>query len=210
MILNKVKLCKYYNFVIYICFPVETGTLLQRRCGVAIWRRNNVVATPLRLLGLNSIVITSKKWDSLPLNGMKVPCYLVFSFLFFRLEQTVRKNTRMKTIFVTVMVVISKSTILKITWSQLCLKFFLSNNKAHCQTPYNWRFYGNGSTCVLILSWVNIMKQKSTKLFRKLSVAWKSEPVLRRTLHQDISLIIIFFSLSQKNLVFKFNLMLSE
>ena len=32
MILNKVKFCKYYNFVIYICFPLETVTLLQCRC----------------------------------------------------------------------------------------------------------------------------------------------------------------------------------
>ena len=186
------------------------ATIWYLKSDVRYRRRNNVVTTPLCLLGLNSIVITSTKLDSLLLNGMKVPCYLVFSFLFFRLEPTVRKKTRMKTIFAMVIVVISKSTILKITWSQLCLKFFLYNNKAHCQTPYNWRFYENESTCVLILSWVNIMKQKSTKLFGKLSVAWKSEPVLRRTLHQDISLIIIFFSLSQKNLVFKFNLMFSE
>ena len=149
------------------CFHGNYMATSERR---QIALRNNVVTTLLCLLGLSSIVIASEKWNSLLLNGIKVPCYLVFSFLIFRLEPSVRKNTRMKAIFVTVMVIISKSTILKITWSQLCLKFFLNNNKAHCQTPYNWRFYGNWSTCVLILSWVDIMKQKSTELFGKLSV----------------------------------------
>ena len=40
----------------------------------------------------------------------------------------------------------------------------------------------------------------------ELSVTQKLEPVLRRTLHQDISLIIEFFFLFQTNLAFKLNL----
>ena len=36
-----------------------------------------------------------------------------------------------------------------------------------------------------ILSWLNNMKQKLTKMPTKLSVAQKSKPILRRTLHQN-------------------------
>ena len=43
--------------------------------------------------------------------------------------------------------------------------------KASC----SWRFYGNGSTCVLILSWVNIIKRNWAKVPGKLSVVQKSE-----------------------------------
>ena len=55
---------------------------------------------------------------------------------------------------------------------------------------------------------LNVEKQKWEKVPDKLSVAQKSEPVLQRALQQDISLIIVFFVFSQRNLVFKFNLQL--
>ena len=75
---------------------------------------------------------------------------------------------------------------------------------------YSCRFYGRGSTYVLILSWVNIMKPKWMKVRGKLSVRQKSEPVLRRTLHQDISRNIAFFFFSRTSLVFIFSLLLTE
>ena len=39
------------------------------------------------------------------------------------------------------------------------------------ETIYSWRFYRNGLTYVLVLSWSNIMKRKLTKIPEKLSVA---------------------------------------
>ena len=39
---------------------------------------------------------------------------------------------------------------------------------------------------MFILSWVNMMKRKSTSVLGKLSVAQKSEAVFQRTWHQDI------------------------
>ena len=54
------------------------------------------------------------------------------------------------------------------------------------------------------------MKQKRAKVPGELSVAQKSEPVLQRKLHQDNSLIAVFFFFAQAKLVFKFNLVLIE
>ena len=53
---------------------------------------------------------------------------------------------------------------------------------------------------MLILSWVNIMKQKSTQVPGKLSVAQRSKPFLRGALDQDISLIMVRFSFSRPSL----------
>ena len=54
------------------------------------------------------------------------------------------------------------------------------------------------------------MKPKVMKVLEKSSVAQKSKLVLRRTLHQDVWLIIAFFSSSQTNLVSELNLVLIE
>ena len=43
---------------------------------------------------------------------------------------------------------------------------------------------------MLILSWVNIFKRKSTRVPGKLSFTQYSEPALRRTLHKDIHLLL--------------------
>ena len=73
-----------------------------------------------------------------------------------------------------------ETAVLKVNWSQLRLKFFLNNYEEHWQqnleVTYSWRFYGHGSTCVLILSWLNIMKRQLTKVPGKLSVAKKFKP----------------------------------
>ena len=47
--------------------------------------------------------------------------------------------------------------------------------------PCSCRFYGNGSTYVLILPWLNIMKQKWVKVPGKLSLLRKSESLLWKT-----------------------------
>ena len=55
----------------------------------------------------------------------RVYCY------YFWLEPTVRKDTCMTTTSVTVILFFFKSDILKVSWSQLCLKFLLNNYQAH-------------------------------------------------------------------------------
>ena len=51
------------------------------------------------------------------------------------------------------------------------------------KAPCSWRFYGNRSTYVLIIFWVNIMNRKWVKVPGKLSVVQKYELVLWRTFH---------------------------
>ena len=55
---------------------------------------------------------------------------------YFCLERTVRKETWMRMTFVTVMVIFFESGILKVTWSQLCLKFLLNNYEEHWQKHF--------------------------------------------------------------------------
>ena len=162
---------------------------------------------------------TRKKWDSLVLSRAdfcmagrchSIPC---FHFLFF-LEAAVKRNTWMRMIPGHGYGSYLKSAVLKVTWFQLCSTFFLKItqhiNSCIWKILYSWRFYGYGSTYMLILSWVNFMKWKCSKVPWKWSVAQKSEPVLWRTLHQNISLIILLLFASQTKLVFKFNLVLIE
>ena len=135
---------------------------------------------------------------------MKVPWYSVFSFLFFCLEPTVKKNIWMRTISVTVMVIISKvlfwklldisKNISDISYVQSTFLTFIRHiENGISKTPCSGRSYGNGSTYVLILPWVNIMKRKWANVSRKLSVLQKPEPVLWRTFH----LLYSSFSLKQ-------------
>ena len=133
--------------------------------------------------------------------------FSVFTFIF--LPRIIDKKEHLdENDPVTIMAIISNVLfwkLLVITY----LKSYFSTITRHIdngfwKTPCSWRFCGHGWQYVIILFWVNIMIQKWAKVLWKLSVAQKSEPVLRRALHQDISLIIAFL-FSQTNLVFKFN-----
>ena len=137
-----------------------------------------------------------------------------FICYFFCLKATVKTNTWMRMIPVTVMVFISKV----LFWKLLDFSYVQTGFEIHFTFE---DFTGHGSTYMLllllllhllciILSWLNIMKWKWSKVPWKLLVAQKSEPVLWRTLHQKISLIIVLFLASEINLVFKFNLVLIE
>ena len=122
------------------------------------------------------------------------------------------------------------SVVLNVTWSQLCSKFFLNNYEAYWQQHLtdnlplkilrkwikigaNWLWINLRAkhTFNKILSWLNIMKGKLTKVSGKLSVAQKSKPVHQITLrrnrrwHFTYCCMVLFLS---KNLAFKFNLML--
>ena len=133
---------------------------------------------------------------------MKVPWYSPNSFLIFcLLRSNGKKNTWMRTIFVMVMVIISKVQFWKLLdigcfQSSQQLRFTLTNDI--WKTPYSWRFYRHGPTYVSILSWINIMKQKSAKVPWKLLVAQKSDPVLWRTFARHFTHYYgLFFSLKQ-------------
>ena len=135
---------------------------------------------------------------------MKVLWYSVFSFLSFCLEPMVKKNIWMRTISVTVVVIILKvlfsnlldisKNISDISYVQSTFLTFIRHiENGISKTPCSWRLYGNGSTYVLTLPWVNIMKQKWANVSRKLSVIQKPKPVLWRKFH----LLYSSFSLKQ-------------
>ena len=119
---------------------------------------------------------------------MKVPWYFVLSFLIFCFEPTVREDTWMRSTF-NVVVIFFKSSVLKVTWSQTCSKFFPNNfeanQKRHLRDTLQLTILRKWINInVLILSWLNNMKWKLKKVPRKLSVSQKTKPVYRRTLHE--------------------------
>ena len=139
---------------------------------------------------------TKVKWNSLALSTLVWRCHGIpyFHFYFFLSNPMVKKKIWMRQISVTVMVITSKvlfwklldisKNISDISYVQSTFLTFTRHiDNAISKTPCSWRFYENGSTCVLILPWVNIMKQKSAKMSRKLSAAQKAEPILWRTFH---------------------------
>ena len=141
---------------------------------------------------------------------MKLPWYSLFSFLFFCLETTVKKNTWMRTISITVMEIISNVLLWRLFHISYVQSYF-STFARHIdngiwKTPFSWRFYSNGSTYVPILNWLNITKLKWAKVPGRLSFAQKSESVLWRAYH------LLFYSsfFFQKNLDYKINFMLME
>ena len=122
------------------------------------------------------------------MNVMKLPLYSVFSFLFFCLKQTEKKNTWMKAISITVMVIISKVLLLKsLDISYVCSKFFLNIYEAHRQRhlkdTLQMKILQQSVNIRANSSLVNIMKRKWAKVAGKLSVAQKYEPVLSRAFH---------------------------
>ena len=122
-----------------------------------------------------------------------------------------KNNTWTRTIFVTVMVIISKVSF----WKLLDISYFQSSQQLWGTFTKAFERHltvedftdMNQHSYVLILSWIKNMKQKWAKMFWKLLVAQKSEPVLWRILHQAFQLLIFFFY-SETSLVFKLNLVI--
>ena len=119
---------------------------------------------------------------------MKLPLYSVFSFLFFCLKQTEKKNTWMKAISITVMVIVSKVLLLKLLdISYVCSKIFLNIYEAHRQRHLKdnlqLKILQQSVNIRANSSLVNIMKRKWAKVAGKLSVVQKYEPVLSRAFH---------------------------
>ena len=146
---------------------------------------------------------------------MKMLWCSVFSLLFFSLKSTVRKNIWVRTTSVIVMVTFLKChsesyliiARLKVPFQQL----WSTLTTAFWNTPYNWGFFGHGSTYLLILSsWLDKIScnenrrscLESYKLHKNSSLYF--EQYCTKTDH--IWLIFKCFFFSQMNLVFKFNL----
>ena len=126
---------------------------------------------------------------------MKLSMYSVFSFLFlFLFRCNSKKNAT---------IIISKAPFSKLldisyiqSYQQLQSTLTVAFRR-HLSIEDFIRTWINTGAC---FSWVNIMKQKWAKIPWKLLVAQKSKPVLWRTLLQDISIIIVFFFLTEANL----------
>ena len=156
---------------------------------------------------LNFMTQVIEKWNSLALSRLVWRCHGIqyFHFYFFCLEPMVKKNIWMRTISVTVVVIILKvlfsnlldisKNISDISYVQSTFLTFIRHiENGISKTPCSGRSYGNGSTYVLILPWVNIMKRKWANVSKKLSVIQKPEPVLWRTFHLLYSCILLFLS----------------
>ena len=127
---------------------------------------------------------------------------ILFSLLFFCLERTV-------------MVIISKlpfksyliSAILKVLSQKLWDTSLTMAFERHLTDE---DFRESGSTYVLTLSWVNILKRKWTKISWELSVAQTSEPVFLKNIAPKHSTYCCILFFSRINLAFKFKLVLIE
>ena len=105
---------------------------------------------------------TREKWNSLVLSRGDfymverchgIPCfYFIYLFIYFCLEATIKRNTWIRTISVTVMVIISKVLfwkLLDINNVQLYSNIFLNNYKAHWQRHFK-------DTLQILRTWINI------------------------------------------------------
>ena len=121
------------------------------------------------------------------MHSRKVPWYSVFSFFIFLLRSNGKNEHLDENHFRHAYGNYFKSAVLKVTWFQLCSK--LSTITRHIDNGisnilYCWRFYGHGSTYMLIFSWVNIMKWKWEKVPWELSVSsLPFEEYCTRTFH---------------------------
>ena len=86
-----------------------------------------------------------------------------------------------------------ESGILKVTWSQLCLKFLLNNYEAHWKQHFEYptvEYFTDMDQLMCAKSFIKTsvnMKQKSMKVPGKRSVTQKSMCALRRILHLNRS-----------------------
>ena len=139
----------------------------------------------------------------------------IFIFIFFRINgKKEKKNTWMRTISITVMVIISKVPFRKLLNISLVRSSFSAFTRhidnGIWKTPYSWIFYGHGSTHVQTLSWVNIMKQKWAKVPGNYQLFNNLRPFFEEHCTNTFQLLLYSSFFSQTNLAFKFNLVLIE
>ena len=141
--------------------------------------------------------------------------FYIFIFIFFRINgKKEKKNTWMRTISVTVMVIISKVPFRKLLNISLVRSSFSAFTRhidnGIWKTPYSWIFYGHGSTYAQTLSWVNIMKQKWAKVPGNYQLFNNLRQFFEEHYTSTFQLLLHSSFFSQTNLAFKFNLMLIE
>ena len=139
----------------------------------------------------------------------------IFIFIFFRINgKKEKKNTWMRTISITVMVIISKVPFRKLLNISLVRSSFSAFTRhidnGIWKTPYSWIFYGHGSTHVQTLSWVNIMKQKWAKVPGNYQLFNNLRQFFEEHCTNTFQLLLYSSFFSQTNLAFKFNLVLIE
>ena len=125
---------------------------------------------------------------------MKVLQYFVFSSLFFCLEPMVRENTYLvETASVTAMV-----NFLKLVDHSYVHKLLLQELRDTLTKALELKICRHGSTDVLILSWLVIMKQKLTKRCLENYQLHKSQVCTFKTLHQNrgqlLRIVVLFLS----------------
>ena len=139
------------------------------------------------------------------MHGRKVRWYSAFLFFAFLFRSNNKKKHLDENDFRHGYDNYFKSAVLKVTWYQLRSKSFLDNYEAHWQ-----RHLKDTLQMKILRTWINIHANSffgkyhemiMTMVPWKLSVAKKSEPVLSRASHQDISLIIVVFA-SRTNLIY--------
>ena len=141
--------------------------------------------------------------------------FYIFIFIFFRINgKKEKKNTWMRTISVTVMVIISKVPFRKLLNISLVRSSFSAFTRhidnGIWKTPYSWIFYGHGSTYMQTLSWVNIMKQKRAKVPGNYQLFNDLRRFFEEHCINTFQLLLYSSFFSQTNLAFKFNLVLIE
>ena len=122
---------------------------------------------------LNCMIQTSEKWGCC---WIVWRCHVFRVFIFIVLFRiNIRKGYLDESVFRHCYGNFFESVILKVTWSQLCLKFLLKNCEAHSKQHFEeilqWKILRTWiKTCAntFIKTWTNIMKQKSTKVLWKL------------------------------------------
>ena len=143
---------------------------------------------------------------------MKVPWYSIFSFWFlfflilFYLEATVKEHldeNKFRHSYGYDFKKVSFWKLLDISCFQGSQQLWGTWTTTFETHLTGWRFYRYGSTYVLILSWINILKRKWAKMPWKLLVAQKSEPVLWRTFARHFTYYYILLFLWNK-LSFKY------
>ena len=106
------------------------------------------------------------------MNGIKILQYSVFSFLFFGLEPTIRKDIWMRTTLATVMLIFrechSESYLVAAIFIVCFRQLRVTLTVAFQKKPNSWIFCEHESTYFLILSWAIIMKWISRKVSEKL------------------------------------------
>ena len=184
------------KYLIYLLFSSKCWTWTKFVRLLSGYQKNTLSLPKHGNITSNSVTKTREKWDfftfSLPDFRMIRRCLGIQCVSFFCLEPTVKKDTLMRMTSVTVMITFSKVTIWELLDHSYVQSSFSTStryiNNSILKETLRFKILQtliNIHANSFIKTWVNIMKCKSIKVFGLLSVAQKSHPALRRTLHKN-------------------------